>query len=97
MLPPPAAAAWQSWRYLAMWFFLTLWFMAKGTFKNVPDYDGDLAAGIRTSATQCRSRRSGGPRGDGADRRGLRVARRARRRSGSSDLGSSSRSRGSFP
>jgi 4-hydroxybenzoate polyprenyltransferase len=54
--PPPAAEAWQSWRYLAMWFFLTLWFMAKGTFKNVPDYDGDLAAGIRTSATQCRSR-----------------------------------------
>jgi 4-hydroxybenzoate polyprenyltransferase len=56
--PPPAAEAWQSWRYLAMWFFLTLWFMAKGTFKNVPDYDGDLAAGIRTSATQCRSRRA---------------------------------------
>ncbi len=56
--PPPAAEAWQSWRYLAMWFFLTLWFMAKGTFKNVPDYDGDLAAGIRTSATQCGSRRA---------------------------------------
>jgi 4-hydroxybenzoate polyprenyltransferase len=56
--PPPAAAAWQSWRYLAMWFFLTLWFMAKGTFKNVPDYEGDLAAGIRTSATTCRSRRA---------------------------------------
>ncbi len=37
-----------------MWFFLTLWFMAKGTFKNVPDYDGDLAAGVRTSATECR-------------------------------------------
>jgi 4-hydroxybenzoate polyprenyltransferase len=56
--PPPEAAAWQSWRYLAMWFFLTLWFMAKGTFKNVPDYDGDLAAGIRTSATTCPSRRA---------------------------------------
>ena len=56
--PPPAAAAWQSWRYLAMWFFLTLWFMAKGTFKNVPDYDGDLDAGIRTSATTCSSRRA---------------------------------------
>jgi 4-hydroxybenzoate polyprenyltransferase len=56
--PPPAAEAWTSWRYLAMWFFLTLWFMAKGTFKNVPDYDGDLAAGIRTSATLCKSRRS---------------------------------------
>jgi 4-hydroxybenzoate polyprenyltransferase len=27
-------------------------------FKNVPDYDGDLAAGVRTSATVCRSRRS---------------------------------------
>lgn len=54
--PPPAAASWQSWRYLAMWAFLTLWFMAKGTFKNVPDYDGDLAAGVRTSATECRNR-----------------------------------------
>src|ERR1019366_7496517 len=56
--PPPAEVAWPSWRYLAMWFFLTLWFMAKGTFKNVPDYDGDLAAGVRTSATECRDRRS---------------------------------------
>ncbi len=56
--PPPAVAAWQSWRYLAMWFFLTLWFMAKGTFKNVPDYEGDLAAGIRTSATACADRRA---------------------------------------
>lgn len=56
--PPPAAEAWQSWRYLAMWFFLTLWFMAKGTFKNVPDFDGDRAAGIRTSATECGTRRA---------------------------------------
>jgi 4-hydroxybenzoate polyprenyltransferase len=56
--PPPAEVAWQSWRYLAMWFFLTLWFMAKGAFKNVPDYDGDLAAGLRTSATAFRDRRS---------------------------------------
>jgi 4-hydroxybenzoate polyprenyltransferase len=55
---PPPAQAWQSWRYLAMWFFLTLWFMAKGAFKNVPDYDGDLAAGVRTSATECRDRRT---------------------------------------
>jgi 4-hydroxybenzoate polyprenyltransferase len=58
--PPPAADAWQSWRYLAMWAFLTLWFMAKGTFKNVPDYAGDSAAGLRTSATVCSSRRSAG-------------------------------------
>jgi 4-hydroxybenzoate polyprenyltransferase len=56
--PPAPDAAWQSWRYLAMWAFLTLWFMAKGTFKNVPDYDGDRAAGLRTSATVCSSRRT---------------------------------------
>jgi len=55
--PPPPAAAWQSWRYLGMWAFLTVWFMAKGVFKNVPDFDGDLAAGVRTSATACGSRR----------------------------------------
>jgi 4-hydroxybenzoate polyprenyltransferase len=48
---PPPVAAHQSFRYLAMWFFLTLWFMAKGTFKNVPDFAGDRAAGLRTSAT----------------------------------------------
>jgi 4-hydroxybenzoate polyprenyltransferase len=54
---PPADAEWQSYRYLAMWFFMTLWFMAKGAFKNVPDFDGDLAAGVRTSATECGTRR----------------------------------------
>jgi 4-hydroxybenzoate polyprenyltransferase len=54
--PPPADAAWQSFRYLAMWFFLTILFMAKGAFKNVPDFDGDLAAGVRTSATVCGTR-----------------------------------------
>jgi hypothetical protein len=41
-----------------MWAFLTLWFMAKGVFKNVPDFDGDRAAGVRTSATVCRTRRA---------------------------------------
>jgi 4-hydroxybenzoate polyprenyltransferase len=40
-----------------MWFFLTLWFMAKGAFKNVPDFDGDLEAGVRTSATVWGTRR----------------------------------------
>ena len=55
---PPAEMAWQSWRYLGMWFFVTLWFMAKGAFKNVPDFDGDKAAGVRTSATECGSRRT---------------------------------------
>lgn len=55
--PPPAEEAFPSYRYLAMWFFLTLWFMAKGAFKNVPDFDGDLAAGVRTSATVCGTRR----------------------------------------
>ena len=54
---PPASEASQSWRYLGMWGFLTLWFMAKGVFKNVPDFDGDRAAGVRTSATICGSRR----------------------------------------
>lgn len=53
---PDAAAAHQSFRYLGMWFFLTLWFMAKGVFKNVPDFEGDRAAGVRTSATVCGTR-----------------------------------------
>ena len=54
---PDALAVHASLRYLGMWFFLTLWAMAKGTFKNVPDFEGDLAAGVRTSATVCRSQR----------------------------------------
>ncbi len=56
--PPAAALTHQSLRYLGMWFFLTLWFMAKGTFKNVPDFDGDRAAGVGTSATVFGSRRT---------------------------------------
>jgi 4-hydroxybenzoate polyprenyltransferase len=55
--PPPAEAAHASLRYLGMWLFLTLWSMAKGAFKNVPDFEGDRAAGVRTSATQCSSQR----------------------------------------
>jgi 4-hydroxybenzoate polyprenyltransferase len=31
--------------------FMVLFFMAKGLVKNVPDFHGDLAAGLRTSAT----------------------------------------------
>ncbi len=54
----PAEVTWPSWRYLGMGSFLTLWFMAKGAFKNVPDFDGDRAAGVRTSATQCSTRRT---------------------------------------
>ncbi len=54
---PPEALAHQSFRYLAMWGFLTVWFMAKGAFKNVPDFAGDKAAGVRTSATLCASQR----------------------------------------
>lgn len=38
-------------KYLGMYVFLTLWFMAKGLYKNVPDYHGDKLAGIRSSAT----------------------------------------------
>lgn len=40
-------------RYLGMLIFLTFWFMAKGAYKNVPDFYGDLAAGVQTSATVC--------------------------------------------
>lgn len=54
----PADAVLQSYRYLAMWGFLTLWFMAKGAFKNVPDFDGDRQAGLCTSATVWASRRA---------------------------------------
>jgi 4-hydroxybenzoate polyprenyltransferase len=58
-LPPPEAeVSHLSFRYLAMWAFVTVWFMAKGAFKNVPDFGGDKAAGVRTSATLCRSQRS---------------------------------------
>jgi ubiquinone/menaquinone biosynthesis methyltransferase len=41
------------WAMLAYLFF---WFVAKGFFKNVPDYDGDRAVGLRTSATVFPSR-----------------------------------------
>lgn len=58
LLPPDAAVSHLSFRYLAMWAFVTVWFMAKGAFKNVPDFAGDKAAGVRTSATLCESQRS---------------------------------------
>jgi 4-hydroxybenzoate polyprenyltransferase len=48
---PPTQTLLQAQRYLGMLVFLTLWFMAKGAVKNVPDYYGDRAAGLRTSAT----------------------------------------------
>jgi 4-hydroxybenzoate polyprenyltransferase len=37
----------------AIWLtgYFSLWFIAKGFVKNVPDYHGDKAAGLRTSAT----------------------------------------------
>jgi 4-hydroxybenzoate polyprenyltransferase len=38
-------------RYAGMFLFIVAWFIAKGFFKNVPDYDGDRAAGLSTSAT----------------------------------------------
>lgn len=41
----------QAHRLLGMMAFITVWFTAKGMFKNVPDYHGDRAAGLRTSAT----------------------------------------------
>jgi 4-hydroxybenzoate polyprenyltransferase len=36
---------------VALWIFLTALWIAKGMFKNVPDFYGDAAAGLRTSAT----------------------------------------------
>jgi 4-hydroxybenzoate polyprenyltransferase len=54
---PTPELVYPSLRYLAMWAFLTLWFMAKGAFKNVPDYQGDRAADVRTSATVFGSQR----------------------------------------
>jgi 4-hydroxybenzoate polyprenyltransferase len=36
---------------LATWVFLTTLWLAKGMFKNVPDFYGDAAAGLTTSAT----------------------------------------------
>ena len=38
-------------RYAGMFVFLVVWFVAKGFVKNVPDYEGDRAAGLVTSAT----------------------------------------------
>jgi ubiquinone/menaquinone biosynthesis methyltransferase len=40
----------------AMLAYLFVWFVAKGLFKNVPDYEGDRAVGLRTSATVLPSR-----------------------------------------
>jgi ubiquinone/menaquinone biosynthesis methyltransferase len=40
----------------AMLVYLFAWFVAKGLFKNVPDYAGDRAVGLRTSATVFGSR-----------------------------------------
>lgn len=41
-----------SWRRSLGWMvFLTILFFAKGLVKNVPDYEGDKTAGLRTSAT----------------------------------------------
>ncbi|MER5632853.1 UbiA family prenyltransferase [Streptomyces nitrosporeus] len=35
----------------ALFGFLVVWFAAKGMVKNLPDFDGDREAGLRTSAT----------------------------------------------
>lgn len=37
--------------YIGMYVFLLAWFVAKGLFKNVPDWAGDRAAKLTTSAT----------------------------------------------
>ncbi|MDT0444573.1 UbiA family prenyltransferase [Streptomyces johnsoniae] len=49
--PNPDALLW----LLAL---ITLWFLAKGLVKNVPDYDGDKRTGLRTSATVFPTRRA---------------------------------------
>jgi 4-hydroxybenzoate polyprenyltransferase len=53
-----AAALHDAHRFLAMGAFMFTWFVAKGMFKNVPDYEGDKQAGVRTSATVLPSRRA---------------------------------------
>jgi len=40
----------------ALFAFLVVWFVAKGMMKNLPDFEGDLGAGLRTSATVFASR-----------------------------------------
>ncbi|QQY15475.1 UbiA family prenyltransferase [Cutibacterium avidum] len=48
-----------SWQRSLEWMlFLTILFFAKGLVKNVPDYEGDKAAGLRTSATIMPTRRA---------------------------------------
>ena len=62
LVQPDASFAHRLWRegplassstaaFLGVGAFVFLWFLAKGVHKNVPDYDGDRAAGLRTSAT----------------------------------------------
>ncbi|WP_405900448.1 UbiA family prenyltransferase [Streptomyces sp. NBC_00727] len=40
----------------ALFAFLVVWFVAKGMMKNLPDFEGDREAGLRTSATVFASR-----------------------------------------
>ncbi|MEI7031234.1 UbiA family prenyltransferase [Streptomyces pratensis] len=42
----------------ALFGFLVVWFVAKGMVKNLPDFEGDRSAGLRTSATAFRTRAS---------------------------------------
>lgn len=48
---PAPEASLQSFRYLGMWFLVTLLYMAKGAIKNVSELDSARAAGVRNSAT----------------------------------------------
>lgn len=50
---PESLAAWAARveRMGALSGYLALWFAAKGLIKNIPDFLGDLAAGVKTSAT----------------------------------------------
>ncbi|MGW4120479.1 UbiA family prenyltransferase [Nocardia sp. NPDC004711] len=45
-----------NWPFISMAAYLFVWFAAKGLVKNLPDYYGDRAAGLTTSATISRTR-----------------------------------------
>ncbi|GGM79122.1 hypothetical protein GCM10012275_57170 [Longimycelium tulufanense] len=47
----PPGPRWPDAQIWSVLLFLLAWFVAKGLFKNVPDYYGDREAGLRTSAT----------------------------------------------
>ncbi|MFF0488827.1 UbiA family prenyltransferase [Nocardia sp. NPDC004068] len=55
-LAPDALARLKDWRLLVAGLYLLVWFCAKGLVKNVPDFAGDAAVRLSTSATVSASR-----------------------------------------